>query len=124
MPSPDTFVAARRADWTRLEALLGRAGAGNLHRLEAEALEELGRPYRRLTADLASAERDFPGERVTRYVNHLLGRAHASVYRSEATGARRLRDFLLVDFPRLFRANWRFILASAALFWLPGVVAY
>jgi uncharacterized membrane protein SpoIIM required for sporulation len=124
MPSPEAFVAARREDWTRLESLLGRAGAGNLRHLSAAELEELGRLYRRLTSDLAIAQRDFPGDRVTTYVNHLTARAHAQVYRSEATGARRLWHFLQADFPRQYRRSLPFLAASLAFFALPGALAF
>lgn len=124
MPSPEAFVAGRRADWTRLEALLRVAETGNLARLSAEELEELGRLYRRLTSDLAIAQRDFPGDRATAYLNQLLARAHAQVYRTEAAGRRRLLAFFQADFPRLYRRNLGFVLVSLALFALPAGLAY
>ncbi|MBI4491508.1 MAG: stage II sporulation protein M [Chloroflexi bacterium] len=117
-------MLGRRGDWARLEALLARAGAGNLRRLEAEELEELGRLYRRLTSDLALAQRDYPGDRLTGYLNQLAARAHAQVYRTEASGWPRVWAFLLVDFPRLYRRRLPFILAALALFALPGLAAF
>lgn len=124
MPSPESFVGARHDDWARLEALLGRAGAGNLQRLSADELEELGRLYRRLTSDLAIAQRDFPGDRVTGYLNQLLARAHSEVYRPEVTGKQRLLAFLLADFPALYRRNLHFVLTSLAVFGLPSLLAF
>ncbi len=124
MASVDEFVARRQADWTELEALLGRAAGRGLRGFAGPELERLGRLYRHASADLAVAQRDFPGDRVRTYLDQLLARAHPYVYQREVANWHGFLGFFTVGFPRLYRANARYVLASAALLFLPALVAY
>ena len=80
------------------------------------------RLYRQITADLAVAQRDFPGIWLTGLLNQLVTRAHAAIYRHAPEPLARLRQFYLNDLPREYRAAWRFNLASAALLFLPLIL--
>lgn len=117
------MAARRRGEWERLDALARRAGFGR-GRLSPAEIEELGRLYRRATSDLAIARRDFPQDTVTRYLGHLVGRAHPAVYRRPPGDRRRFWRFLAAGFPRAFRASWRYTLAAALLFFVPAVLAF
>jgi uncharacterized membrane protein SpoIIM required for sporulation len=95
-------------------------------RLAVDELEELARLYRQTTGDLAVARRDFPDDGSTLYVNQLVARAHAVIYREAPSPLSRLKDFFLRDLPREYRSSWPYLLAAAALFfgpWLAAVVA-
>jgi uncharacterized membrane protein SpoIIM required for sporulation len=116
----DEFIASRQADWARLSALLDRGG---LRRLSALELEELGVLYRAATSDLALAQRDFSQHRVTTFLNQLVGRAHAAVYRGEPFGWRRVARFFTTTFPRLYRQTLPFTLTALGLFIVPALVA-
>jgi uncharacterized membrane protein SpoIIM required for sporulation len=118
----EEFVTSRQADWARLSALLDRSRSG-LRRLSAEELEELGALYRAATSDLALAQRDFGGHQVTRYLNQLVGRAHALIYRGEPWGWQRIARFFGVTFPHLYRQTLPFTLSAFGLFALPALVA-
>jgi uncharacterized membrane protein SpoIIM required for sporulation len=72
---------------------------------------------------LALAQRDFPRHRVTQFLNQLVARAHAAVYRGEPLAFRRFVEFFRVDFPRTFRATFPFTLAAMLLFFLPALGA-
>ncbi len=120
----EDFIASKRASWERLEALLGRIRRGRLAGLEAEELYELGRLYRQATSDLAVARRDWPSHRVVEYLNGLVTRAHAEVYRNEAATWRRLRDFVLVRFPEVWRQTFVFTLVAFLCFALPALLAF
>src|SRR6266576_1045576 len=63
----EDFIALRRDDWNRLEDLLARAGAGHMNALTPAQVLTMAALYRRATADLARAQRDWPGEPVHRY---------------------------------------------------------
>jgi uncharacterized membrane protein SpoIIM required for sporulation len=99
----EEFVASRRAGWERLESLLTRARGQGGSKLTAAELEELGRGYRRVTSDLAIARRDFPQDRVARYLEQLAGRAHPVVYRREAAHWSEVKAFFTRGFPQAFR---------------------
>ena len=89
----EDFVALRRDDWNRLENLLARAGGGHLNGLAPAQVLIMAALYRRATADLARAQRDWPGEPVHRYLNGLVARGHGVVYRRGGEVWRRIRAF-------------------------------
>ncbi len=112
------FVARRRERWERLSALLDRA-ASPRQTLSVDELDELAVLYRRAVSDLAIARRDFPDDRSTLFINQLVARAHAVIYRERPASWRRLWRFFAVELPRDYRAAWPYLLASAALFFGP-----
>lgn len=120
----DEFVNRRRDSWSRLESLLKRASGSRLGGLGPDEVLTLAALYRRSTADLARAQRDWPGEPVTRYLNGLVARGHAALYREGGDVFRRLRRFYAVTLPQTFRASAAFVLAAAALLFIPAVIAY
>ena len=120
----EQFIASRRAGWERLEALLGQARGRRGHRLSATELEELGRGYRRVASDLAVARRDFPHDRVARYLEQLAGRAHPVVYRREPAGWAEMRVFFTRGFPQAFQEAGPYTALAFLLFTVPFVASY
>ena len=114
----DQFYESRRADWEALTRLLDRSQA-DFYSLSPKDIKELGHLYRVLTSDLALAQRDFPGHRVTLYLNQLMGRARAIVYRGEPMAGSRLLRFITTGFPRVYRQALPFTLIATLLFILP-----
>ncbi len=112
------FVARRRERWERLSALLDRAASAR-HTLSVDELDELAVLYRRAVSDLAIARRDFPDDRSTQFVNQLVTRGHAVIYRERPASWRRFRYFFATELPREYRAAWPYLLASGALFFGP-----
>lgn len=88
-----------------------------------EALE-LAALYRRATADLARAQRDWPDEPVNHYLNGLVARGHARVYREGGAILPRLAHFYAQTVPRTYRESGAFLLASAILLFGPAIVAF
>jgi len=80
--------------------------------------------YRRATADLARAQRDWPDEPVQRYLNGLVARGHGVVYRRGGDVRKRLRTFYMETLPQTYRGAWRYIVASAALLFVPALVSF
>lgn len=120
----EDFVALRRADWNRLEDLLAHAGAANLGILTPAQVLTMAQLYRRATADLARAQRDWPGEPVHRYLNGLVARGHGIVYRRGGNVWKRIREFYLETLPRTYRQAWPYVLAAGALLFVPGFITY
>ncbi|MFO7632266.1 MAG: stage II sporulation protein M [Caldilinea sp.] len=117
------FLQQRRASWQRIEALLQQART-DPRNLSAPELNELGLLYRSITSDLALAQRDFPNQQVTRYLNQLVGRAHGLIYRGEPLRWRQLARFYRTEFPQLYRRLLPYTIAAFVLFLLPAVVAF
>jgi uncharacterized membrane protein SpoIIM required for sporulation len=120
----EDFVALRRDDWNRLEDLLARAGGGNLNGLAPAQVLTMASLYRRATADLARAQRDWPGEPVHRYLNGLVARGHGIVYRRGGEVWKRIKAFYVETLPRTFRESAPFLLAAGALIFVPAIVSY
>jgi uncharacterized membrane protein SpoIIM required for sporulation len=114
----------RRDDWNRLEDLLARAGGGNLNGLAPAQVLMMAALYRRATADLARAQRDWPGEPVHRYLNGLVARGHGIVYRRGGEVWRRIRAFYTETLPRTYREAAPYLLAAGALMFVPAIVSY
>ncbi len=117
MSAREDFVAARRARWERLEALLG----GRLR--TAAAWSELASGYRSLCADLSRAQSlDLPTD-VVSYLDDLAGRAHNQLYAGRGGGGLAgLFRLVLADFPRELRAHWPWFLAANLFFYGPFVL--
>jgi uncharacterized membrane protein SpoIIM required for sporulation len=120
----EDFVALRRDDWNRLEDLLARAGAGQFNGLAPAQVLTVASLYRRATADLARAQRDWPGEPVHRYLNGLVARGHGIVYRRGGDVWPRIRRFYAETLPRTYRESAPFVLFAAALLFIPAFVSY
>lgn len=118
----DQFYQSRRADWQRLSTLLDRSQA-NIGQLSPDEVKQMGRLYRAVTSDLAVAQREFPRHQVTTYLNQLVARGHAVLYRSEPLALRQITRFVRVTFPRMFRATWRFQLTAVLLLLVPALLA-
>jgi len=112
------FVRRRRPDWARLEQLLGRLRARHLCLDELTALDQL---YRRAAADLAHAQRAFPGTDVSRFLNQLCGKAYAAIYRAPPVSLASVRRFFADTFPAAVQATLGYTQLAAGLLLL-GVV--
>lgn len=120
----ESLVSRRKDDWERLEKLIALGQAKRMGALSAEEIIELGYLYRRATADLAIARRDFPGDHVALYLNQLVARAHAVVYRSEAGEWRGVVDFFRRGFPSLFRETLAYTGAAFGIFIVAAAVGF
>lgn len=80
--------------------------------------------YRRATADLARAQRDWPGEPVQRYLNGLVARGHAAMYRQGGDVWRRIKTFYVQTLPRTYRRSWPFVVCAATLLFGPALIAF
>jgi len=120
----DEFVTRRRPEWERLEALLTRTGTSRLGGLRPTEVLALAGLYRRTTADLARAKRDWPTEPVAGYLNGLVARGHAAVYQQGGNLAQRIAVFYKRTLPQTYRASGAYMAAAAALLFGPAIIAF
>jgi uncharacterized membrane protein SpoIIM required for sporulation len=113
----DPFLSLRSEGWRRLSALLDRLVSAGPGRLSVEELEELGRLYRRAASDLAYARAHFNDPETVSYLNQVVARGHAAIYRPGRARWGRVWRFLLAEFPRQVRSCAPFVaVAAIALF--------
>ena len=121
---PDRFIRQRKNAWQRLEELLALLDHASLRRLQREEVRELGRIYRRTASDLAIARAESRDPRLVNYLNSLVIRAHGRIYRADAQGGKRIRDFFTRELPQTFRRTWRYTAVSFSVFALFGVLSF
>lgn len=124
MQPQERFIRERKRAWQRLEHLLRLLDRSSLRRLHREEVRELGRIYRRTASDLAIARAESRDPRLVNYLNSLVIRAHGRIYRADAQGGRRLREFFTRTFPQTFRRTWRYTALAFATFWIFAFLAY
>src|SRR5437588_1040710 len=120
----DRFINERKNAWQRLEQLLQLLDRMTLRRLHREEVRELGRIYRRTASDLAIARAESRDPRLINYLNSLVIRAHGRIYRSDAQGSQRIRNFFERDFPQAFRRTWRYTAVAFGVFWIFSAIAF
>jgi len=120
----DRFITQRKNAWQRLEDLLTLLDTATLRRLRREEVRELGRIYRRTASDLAIARAESRDPRLINYLNSLVIRAHGRIYRADAQGGKRIRNFFARELPQTFRRTWRYTLLSFSVFTLFSVVGF
>lgn len=118
------FLNRRQDNWRRLEALLQRVESAGLQSLTAAEVREFGTLYRRASSDLVTARAKTANAEVLEYLNDLVARAYAQVYRSRRFEARDLLTFLRIDFPRLFRHSWKYVALATALFFAGAIFGW
>lgn len=118
----DQFTRSRRDDWENLTQLLDRSENG-VKNLTPVDIQQLGNLYRSATSDLALAQREFPRTRVTAYLNQLVARGHAVIYRGKPAVWRQWSAFVRTGFPLLFREALPYIAVAALLFVLPALLS-
>ena len=112
------FVSNREADWKRLEFLLDAPKK----RTGKDALdEEFPRLFRTISHDLALARSRMYSRQLIDRLNHLVTRGHQRLYRAKHTPLQNIGYYVMGGFARNVRAQWRYVLASAAIFYLPMI---
>jgi uncharacterized membrane protein SpoIIM required for sporulation len=112
------FIDERKDNWQRLEDLLEMLRGSSLKYLSKIEVREFGELYRRAATDLAIARAETRDPKLINYLNSLVIRAHGKVYRSEGEGVGIIKRFFGYDLPQTFRANWRYMALSGAVFFL------
>ena len=117
----DQFVAARKAEWSELDELLGQKPA--LHQLPPAAISRLGALYRSLCSDLMRARSAGYETELLVHLDGLAARAHNLLYGARPVRLFALGGFLVRSFPCTLREHARFFGVASALFLVPLVLA-
>ena len=118
------FIDQRKDKWQRLEDLLELLRGSSLKDLSKTEVRELGELYRRAATDLAIARAESRDPTLLNYLNSLVIRAHGKIYRAEGEGVGIIRRFFVHELPRTFRANWRYMAVSGAVFFIFAIFGF
>ena len=118
------FIDQRKDKWQRLEDLLELLRGSSLKDLSKTEVRELGELYRRAATDLAIARAESRDPKLLNYLNSLVIRAHGKIYRAEGEGIGIIRRFFGRELPQTFRANWRYMAISGAVFFIFAIFGF
>jgi len=110
------WLIQRRPHWRRLEALLERCERRGVRALSRAELQDVGLLYRQVATDLATAREDRGSQLVAGDLNHLLARAHNTIYAADRPKMARMARFFWDTVPAAFRANAMHCLIATLVF--------
>jgi uncharacterized membrane protein SpoIIM required for sporulation len=114
----------RAEEWDTLQSWLTQLDRQPQAAMRAERSLEFPEAYRRVCQDLALAQARGYSREVTDRLQQIVQMGHRQLYRPPAPRWHKLAVFLLADFPRLVRQQWRYMLAAVILLYVPAVVTY
>lgn len=106
------FESRHKAEWERFTLALERLERGK----DTSQVAEFPKAYRRLCQHLALAQERGYSSFLVDSLQQLVLRGHQQLYRHRSQLGANVLGFILAGFPRLVRAEWRFVLAAGLLF--------
>lgn len=120
----ERWLRTRKPVWQKLEELLKIVDSNGLAGLDRNQLQELGRIYRSVSADLSRARVMNLSSDVQVYLNNLLVRAHNQVYQNKRNRWADVFDFFYREFPRLVRKQILYVMLAIIIFAIPMGISY
>ena len=114
------FVAERQTAWADLRRLVDSA-RGNVTRLDADSVRELGSSYRDVAADLALARRRFPRDPVTTDLDQLIRQARPLVYGTPVERSSTL-EFATTGYWRRIAERPVFLVIATLMLFAPAII--
>lgn len=117
------FVERRESDWRRLQTLCDK-GDATVRSLSGDELREMVRLYRRVTTDLAVVRTRSTNQAMVDFLNDLVARAYAVLYRApRAPFWKTITETLALAAQTVRRRKW-FVLISIAFFFLTTIFSF
>lgn len=111
----NAFIKRNRSAWQEAERVLQLIESDGLSSLNETQVRRFGDLYRTLSSQLIYVRSQFSNPETEDYLNDLVARGYAIIYRSRRSRFRAVWDFYASGFPRLARSHLRFIIASIAI---------
>lgn len=110
------FIRRHRPRWSQAERLLARIDTEGLESLPERDVLEFGDLYRELSDHLVRARTEFSNPETVEYLNALVARGYAVIYRGRRRRPKAALRFLRSEFPRLCRSRKAEIFLALAAF--------
>ncbi|QDU81914.1 hypothetical protein Pla110_36650 [Polystyrenella longa] len=119
-----TFMQSRRHAWEEFSDLLEKLKKSKRHYLSGPEVQQFSTLYRELCNDLSMVRSRKLGEDLEAYLNALVSQGHNLFYQSPPVNFGEFWNFVFIDYPRTFRANWKYFLLASLLFFGPFLVSW
>jgi len=114
------FIRRHRPTWSEAERLLDRVEGEGLDALSEKEVLTFGELYRDVSDHLVRARTELSNPETIEYLNSLVGRGYAVIYRGRRHRIKSMLRFLRSGFPRLCRSRAKEIWVALGVF-LAGV---
>jgi uncharacterized membrane protein SpoIIM required for sporulation len=118
------FVALHAEEWDALRFWLAQLDRQPQVAMRSERALDFPASYRRVCHHLALAQARGYSREVIAPLQQIVQMGHRQLYRPPAPRWHKVAIFLLSDFPRLVREQWRYMLAAMILLYVPAIVTY
>ena len=118
----DRFIVHNQGAWRRLEDLTARARRSGSRSLAPAEIDEFVALYQRTAAQLSHARGYYDDPGLTARLTTLVASANAALYGTRPASLRGLGRFFTETFPAAIWYSRRFVLASAALMFVPMLI--
>jgi len=119
----ERFVALYGEQWDTWERWLNSARRNARAAQKDPQALAFPEAYRRLCYHLALARSRGYSHAITDRLQHIVQRGHRVLYQPDALHWQRIARFLVAEFPRLVRAQWRYMMVAALLLYLPAAIS-
>ncbi|MCA9041476.1 MAG: stage II sporulation protein M [Planctomycetaceae bacterium] len=119
-----TFMKTRQPAWEEFSELLAKRQKAKRYYLSGAEVQQFSTLYRELCNDLSMVRSRKLGEDLEAYLNALVSRGHNLFYQSPPVNVGQFWHFVFVDYPRTFRANWKYFLLASLLFFGPFLCSW
>jgi uncharacterized membrane protein SpoIIM required for sporulation len=116
----EQFIAAHEAEWQRLEAWLQKPSRKQNGSPKATPTE-FAVLYRQSCQHLALARSRLYSPHLVNRLNRLVLESHQIMYGERRNLLKAIAGYVLADFPARVRQQWRLVLLSALLFYVPFI---
>jgi uncharacterized membrane protein SpoIIM required for sporulation len=120
---PD-FIKRHKSYWMKLSELISLTRSKGYSALSPDDIKEVGRLYRKVSADLSYASTHLPGSRSHGYLNSLVIECHTLLTMPMKPNPRNLIRILTIDFPAILSKCRTYFLISALIFILSVFSAF
>jgi uncharacterized membrane protein SpoIIM required for sporulation len=118
----DRFIVRNAGAWQRLDDLTARARKSGSRSLAPAEIDEFVALYQRTAAQLSHARGYYDDPGLTARLTTLVASANAALYGTRPFSVRGLGRFFTETFPAAIWYSRRFVLASAALMFVPMLI--
>ena len=120
------FITERRKHrWIELEELLSSITKLPLSSLPDRTLHKLGVLYRQTSIDLSLVRSDdYADPQLAVYLNHLVSRAHSTIYSVRRGNIKSIWWFLKGGFASVVRRNSIFVAVACGVFLVTGLISF
>jgi uncharacterized membrane protein SpoIIM required for sporulation len=119
------WIGRRQPSWQTLDTLLKKLEKKGLKSLKADEIRQFASLYRSVSADLARAQTNQVGERLTRDLQALTTRSYAQIYQGDRNQEwRAVWEFYRWGFPAAVQQAGGYVALATALFVFAGLVGW